>query len=115
MPMLRSLACLILVLALAVGSVGAAVARGQPMAVGQMVICADGAAAVVLVDAEGQPVGHASCPECLAGGAADLPVASVVPLGAGRLLSVAFVPAPSPGRVASADLTPIARGPPGLV
>jgi len=80
MRLINPLFILILSVALAIGSVASALARGQPMAVGQVAICsAGGGVAVVQVDAEGRPVTHASCPDCLAGWGATLPVVPGVP------------------------------------
>lgn len=65
MMRLRPLSGLILALVLALTSVTMAQARGQAMAVGQVVICSGGALVTVPVDAEGNPTGPAHiCPDC---------------------------------------------------
>lgn len=55
--------CMALILALTSG--GMAVARGQTMAAGTMVLCTGSGPLVVPVDADGQPTGPAHvCPDC---------------------------------------------------
>lgn len=64
--MIRMLSALFLTLALAVTSVSQAVARGQDAGLTEMVICANGLAVSVHVDAAGNiadPPHH--CPDCL--------------------------------------------------
>jgi hypothetical protein len=77
--MRRGFPALILSLLLAVTSVTQAIARGQGTGVTEAVICANGMAITVLLDAQGNPVPqHAHCPDCLvlahaAGDTARLP------------------------------------------
>jgi hypothetical protein len=109
---IRSLVAAIAILAtvLTAGAVGAV--RGQAMAAGEVVICANGAAVTIAVDADGNPTGAPHwCPDCvlllLAGLAAG--PAPAVPLAAG----VAAAPAvPDRRHAAARPAAPLARGPP---
>ncbi|MBZ4690620.1 MAG: hypothetical protein JG765_1871 [Cereibacter sp.] len=66
MMRLRPLLTLALVLALALTSLTMAVARGQAMPAGEMVICSGYGVTTVAVDAQGKPVGVLHpCPKCL--------------------------------------------------
>lgn len=63
--MYRIAAGIFLSLMLALTSVSMAAARGMPVPVDTMVICAGGVMQVVPMDAEGQPTGPAHlCPDC---------------------------------------------------
>lgn len=86
--MIRALSATFLALVLAVTSVTLAVARaeaaGRMPGVAEVVICADGMAMTVMVDAAGNPVApHAHhCPDCLlalAAPDADAPGAGMAP------------------------------------
>lgn len=115
MTRFRPLAGLLLALIVAVASLGLAVAHGQPRVAGWMDLCGDGAA-VVAVDARGQPVGVTHpCPDCtapLAFASPPPPMAMPLPPQSHRQaarpaagLYVARRPAPEPD----------ARGPPVLI
>ena len=82
--MMRLLAALFLSVVLAMTSVTLAVARAQPAGVAEMVICSDGAAVTVLIDAQGNPVEVPHhCPDCLTALAtahATLPAARITPV-----------------------------------
>jgi hypothetical protein len=101
-----------LILAIVLTAQSLALARGQTMVAGEMVLCLGGEAVTVTVDAEGKPTGPAHiCPDMALGLMAafqhDLPVPVSVQ-GQGRALSViAAVPV-----AALAELVPSARGPP---
>lgn len=113
---LHHLLVLVLSIALTLGSVATVLARGQPMAVGQMVICAsDLGETVVLIDAEGRPVAHRSCPDCLAGGAAALAVPPGAPGPEWRLTTIPFALPAARKALPPCDLAAFARGPPALV
>lgn len=109
-----------LCLALALGSVSMAVARGQAVALSKggttIVICSGYGVTSITLDDQGNPIGPIHpCPECLAGLAAYLPPAvlgliAVAPAGE-RLVAGAPV---SQLRTA-AVLTTRARGPPLIV
>ena len=100
----------ILATVLTAGAVGAA--RGQAMAAGQIVICADGGAVTLSVDAEGNPVGTPHwCPDCvllLLAGLAPGPAAGAPPAGSAAALPAGF----DPLRAAARAAVPPARGPP---
>jgi hypothetical protein len=71
---------LFLVLTLVVTAQAAAVARGQPGAVGEIVICAGGGLVTLRVDSQGDPVGPPHvCPDAVAGLAAPAPPESAAP------------------------------------
>lgn len=115
MSRLRPLLTFCLALAVAVTSLTMAVARGQAMPVGEMVICSGYGVTSVSVDAEGKPVGVLHpCPKCLSALALWLapapPGALPAPAGESRLAPVA------PATLfASADpASPRARSPPVL-
>ncbi|MDU8909950.1 hypothetical protein [Aestuariicoccus sp. MJ-SS9] len=107
---LHRLTGLAMVLALAVTSLQMAVARGQAMPVGQMVICMGQTVVTIMVDAEGQPVESVHlCPDAtLFVAEGDLFVPPQPTLVWQRVFhrdpALAPVPAPPPG--------PRARGPP---
>ena len=117
--MIRVLTALLLSLVLAVTSVTLAVARGQSAGqsagLTEMVICSDGVARTVFVDASGVPVDHAAhhCPDCLL--ALDQPRPLAVPVRIAPVALAAVAPAladdaetPRPVRAAPP------RGPPVL-
>jgi hypothetical protein len=112
-PFSRLVAALaILATLLTAGAVGAA--RGQAMAAGEIVICANGAAVTIAVDAEGNPTGAPHwCPDCvlllLAGLApAPAPAAALPAAGAAAAAPPAMDRRPAAARPAA----PLARGPP---
>ncbi len=90
-------------------------ARGQAMAVGEMVICTGTGPVTVPVDADGAPTGPPHiCPDCaLSLIAMDAPAPVVLPVrvAAGQAISwpVRTVIAPSRNRT-----VPMARGPPAV-
>lgn len=95
---------------LTAGAVGAA--RGQAMAVGEIVICANGGAVTIAVDAEGNPTGAPHwCPDCVLSTLAGLPAVPVVVEPPPRMSAAPPVIALglSPAAPAAA---PLARGPP---
>lgn len=112
---MRAVISLLFALLLAVTSVTFAAARVQEIGATQMVICAQGAARLVTLDAAGNPieVPH-HCPDCLA---ALPPVPSPVTLP-GRPTSPRLVllpPAQAQIPPQGAARSPWARGPPVLV
>lgn len=112
---MRLLTSLLLSLVLAVTSVTFAAARVQAAELTQIVICAQGAARLVTLDAAGNPVeAPHHCPDCLA---ALPPPPSAVVLGLYSPVPRAVVVLPAQGQAAPARAasTPLARGPPRLV
>lgn len=111
-PVLRSLFAVTLALVLTLTAQGMALARGQTMVAGQMVLCTGTGIVTVQIDAEGNPVSPSHiCPDCalsLMVAAAEAP-AELLPFRVGEALAF---------RVASSRLTggdrlaPKARGPP---
>jgi hypothetical protein len=95
---------------LTAGAVGAA--RGQAMAAGEIVICANGAAVTIAVDAEGNPTGAPHwCPDCVLSLLAG-PIAGPAP-GAPRAVAADAVPATFASlRAAPRAAAHPARGPP---
>jgi hypothetical protein len=112
----RPLQALLLAFVLVLTAQTMAVARGQAVAAGEMVICSAAGLVTVQVDAEGNPVGPPHlCPDCVVSLSAwDVPAAVVVP--GDRVLSEMVFPweaaAACPGR---APGLPSARGPPAGV
>jgi hypothetical protein len=108
----RRCAALLAILAtvLTAGAVGAA--RGQAMAAGQIVICADGGAVTLSVDAEGNPTGTPHwCPDCVLSLLAGLPSGPVT--AEPRSAAADARPAACAGlRAAARPAVPPARGPP---
>jgi hypothetical protein len=109
---IRSLVAALAILAtvLTAGAVGAV--RGQAMAAGEVVLCANGAAVTIAVDAEGRPTGAPHwCPDCvllLLAGLAPGPAAAVPPAE-----GAAAAPMITDRRSAAArPAAPLARGPP---
>lgn len=101
--------CLVTVLSLT--SVTAAVARGQMAGAVEMVICAGGAAASVMLDATGQPVEAHRCPVCTAAGSgAGVPVAASVARPVTRAEAVRSGAGIALRKVGAGE--PVARGPP---
>lgn len=88
----------LLAVALVLTAQAAAVARGQPEPVGEMVICTTGGLITVAVDAEGNPVGPAHvCPEATAGLVAPLQTAHGVTPGATVIMDTdVFAARPAP-------------------
>ena len=108
----RSLVAAMAILAtvLTAGAVGAV--RGQTMAAGEIVICANGAAVTIAVDAEGNPTGAPHwCPDCVISLLAGLPPGPILAAPPARGAVVAGAPVAAwPAAVASP--VPPARGPP---
>lgn len=101
---MRALLAFSLAILVAFTSQSLAVARGQAVASGQMVICSGGQVVTVSVDAEGNPVGPAHvCPDC-ALHVLDLSPEAPVP---------GFVPVCTAQRLALAQ-TPWVHGPPAV-
>lgn len=112
---MRVLTSLLLALLLAVTSVTFAAARVQEAGTTQMVICAQGAALLVTLDAAGNPVQMAHhCPDCLASlPPAPGPTAFAERLNAPRL--VILSPACAQSLPTAALRVARARGPPRSV
>lgn len=113
MMRLRPLLSLGLALVLALTSLTMAVARGQAMPAGEMVICSGYGVTTVTVDAQGNPVGILHpCPKCLSALALWLaptpPATPSAPLGHSRLAA----PVPMLPAEATDPAPPRARGPP---
>lgn len=109
---MRALSSLLLALMLAVTSVTFAAARVQEVGTTQMVICSQGAARLVTLDAAGNPVQMPHhCPDCLVA-FPPLPLpAAVVARGVGPFTDM---PLPAHAQTAPevAVHTALARGPP---
>jgi hypothetical protein len=116
MARLRISSLILLVLTLTLGSLGAAVARHQPHAVGEVVLCTNAGEVTLAVDAEGRPSGPAhACAECLppllalAGGEGD---AAGAPL---RLVPATLRPTPPAPPMQRLSRAHTPRGPPSPV
>lgn len=106
--MMRLLSALFLSVVLAVTSVLLAVARGQPAGVADMVICSDGAAVTVRIDAQGNPVAaRHHCPDCLTA-IATAGAAPHAPLGT-QVLWARVAP---PSAVKAIAIHPVRAAPP---
>lgn len=113
--MSRVLSALVLSLVLAVTSVTLAVSRGQAAGLSEMVICSDGAAVTVTVDAQGNPVERPHhCPDCLVQAAADWSAPPVIAAPA-TLSRLRFALPARPDVAERTSPNPAARGPPTLV
>lgn len=102
MMQLRSIAIALCALAVMVSSVTMAVARNQPRAIGEMVLCTGYGMVVVSIDAEGQPTGPMMpCPDCVPSLAGLTESASTLPPPPRRLIAQAHalrsLPAPATG------------------
>ncbi|MEZ5714099.1 MAG: hypothetical protein R3D85_02320 [Paracoccaceae bacterium] len=109
---LRTYLGLLLAVLLAFTGQSMAVARGMPMAAGEVVLCTGQGPVTVEVDENGQPTGKTHiCPDCalsLFAYAADRPVQPPRPSGRAEALRL-----PERPLAASAPaLDPAARGPP---
>ena len=116
MPRMRSVAVILLALAVMLSSVTMTLARHQARAVGEVVLCTGYGMITIEVDAGGNPVGPMlPCPECtmvfagidIAGASAPLPLLSLVALAHG----LRDLPAPALG----APVFRHARAPPVAV
>ena len=110
---LNRILCLVALAAVALyGAAAGAMVAGGPMM--EMVICAEGGTATILLDAKGDPVDPSDCihcPECLvlASALPAGPAAEKIPPRPARVLAPAApaaLPAPRP------HLRPLSRGPP---
>ena len=112
---MRALTSFLLALLLAVTSVTFASARVQEVGTTQMVICAQGAALLVTLDAAGNPVQMPHhCPDCLAAlPPLPVPVSFDGHLKAPRL--VTLLPAQAQTLPTEAKRAALARGPPRSV
>lgn len=110
----RTLVAAVAILAIVLTAGVAGAARGQAMAVGEMVICTGGAVVTITVDADGNPTGPAHwCPDCvltLLAGVADVRVLPQPPAGISVAAFAPGLPA-GPGRLPP---VPTARGPPSV-
>lgn len=91
--------------------------RGQPVAVGAVVLCIGGGAVTVPVDADGNPAGPAHpCPDCMAAQfTAPVPGMTLPPRPATRLLTLA-APSATPATLPQTPRVHApARAPPGPV
>lgn len=112
---MRALTSILLALLLAVTSVTFASARVQEAGTTQMVICAQGAALLVTLDAAGNPIQMPHhCPDCLA---ALPPLPSLVALLVrfDGPFTVALLPGQAQAAPKAAIGTALARGPPVFV
>jgi hypothetical protein len=112
---LHALTALALALILTLTSGTLAMARGQAMAAGEIVICSGGAVVTVAVDAEGKPTGPAHiCPDCaLTLFAAAAPPAAILMLA--ETASALVLPATQHPALAPHILAATARGPPSAI
>lgn len=115
----RLFSLITLCLALALGSVSMAVARGQAVAMSKggttLVICSGYGVMTITLDDQGNPVGPIHpCPECLAGLAAYLPPGfpAIVPVMLAHTGAVGVDPSVLPST--AGVLITRARGPPLL-
>lgn len=111
-PILSQILALTLAAILALTSQGLALARGQGMAAGYVVICMGNGLAAMPVDAGGRPLGPAHiCPDGVLGVAGAAPPPAV----AAPALRLAAIVAPAPALPEAAPAfrpVPAARGPP---
>lgn len=117
--LLRSFSALLLILALAAGSVSMAVARGHAAAAAggsTIVICSGYGVMTITLDADGNPTGPIlPCPDCLSGLALAVLPGQAALSGFDAPFHGLIVPADS-AQIASQPLRlPPARGPPALV
>jgi hypothetical protein len=106
---------LLIALTVALTSQAFALARGQAVAAGEMVICAGGGFVTVAVDAEGRPTGPAHfCPDAVVAlaGLAQAPVVAPRPMVPVAVVDAVAVAVVTGGVVQGIAL---ARGPPVLV
>ena len=107
---------LILILSLIAGSTGMAPMRGQMAGLSQIAICSDGGAAVITLDAHGNPVApQHPCPDCVGSGAA---ISAFVDTVLRQVTARRFQACLLHRGVATAErrvLHPLPRGPPSLV
>jgi len=111
-PTLRHFLTLALALSVALTAVHTAVGRAEARGARAVVICSDGSAVTIQMDATGTPVEvHHTCPDCVLGGlaVAAVPVMAVAPVLARRRSA-----APVRGRAVAGRARPpeTARGPP---
>jgi len=113
-PILRAYTGVFLALMLAFTGQSMAVARGMPNATGEIILCTGQGIVTVAIDENGQPVERPHiCPDCamsLFAYAAEEPVLPVRPLGSTEKLS----PARASLAAFAHDVSPAARGPPGI-
>lgn len=112
---MRIIASLLVMLSLALSGQAMALAKGQPAAVGTMVLCLGGVTVAVPMDANGQPVSAPHlCPDCVL---SVLPVPSVAAVDAPSDAFVRVGPDPQGSLTAGGAVcvTPPVRGPPVLV
>jgi hypothetical protein len=113
MSVVRTLAAALAILATVLTAGAAGAARGQAMAVGEIVLCANGMAVTLPVDADGQPTGVPHwCPDCALTLLTGLPAAPALPVSPNGT-SAALRAAPQ-AQATGAPLPPVppARGPP---
>lgn len=109
---MRAITSLLLAFLLAVTSVTFAAARVQEVGTTQMVICTQGSARLVTLDAAGNPVELPHhCPDCLAAFPAP-PSPVICPARAGGSFAVAFLPGQAQTAPKAALRMALARGPP---
>ncbi len=111
---MKRLLSLFLALVVVLTSQQLALARGQAMASGEMVLCVGGGLLTVAVDASGNPVGPAHvCPDgVMSFAGTDLPPVILPQTGT---VTVADLPqGVAQNGTAALVASPIARGPPGL-
>lgn len=116
MTISRLLSLVALVLALAAGSVGMALARNHPGAAGTIDLCTTYGTETVLIDAQGNPIApQHPCPHCTPAMAALTDLAAPLPAAPRRLIALRWLqPA---GRIAAAPALPPfqSRAPPVAV
>lgn len=111
---MKRLFSLLLVLVVILTSQQLALARGQALAAGEMVLCVGGGMMTVAVDAQGRPVGPAHvCPDGVMSFVGTALPAMILPQTG--TVTVADLPQGAAQNMAAALVAqPIARGPPGL-
>ena len=113
---IRSLSVLVLALMLAVTSVTMAVGRSSAPMGPAVVICADGGAVMMTLDAMGRPVPITHpCPDCVAAVAAQVLAGFDPAPQRPDFPSRALRPAPITTTAVWAEFVPQARGPPDLI
>ncbi|WP_417586476.1 hypothetical protein [Pararhodobacter oceanensis] len=116
MTLLRTLSFTLVLLAFAISSVTMAVARNQPRAVGEMILCTAAGAVSVAIDANGQPTGpQMPCPECTQAMVALTGTAPEIARVSGALVPLGFAPRVVTAPITQTSVHSLSRGPPVLV
>ena len=116
MTLLRALSLTVMMLAIASSSVTMAVARHQPRAIAEVVLCTGHGTVSVAVDHNGQPTGaQVPCPDCIPAMAALTEVALPAAVVPATLAPLRFALRARPAPIAQTSVHHLSRGPPVLV